>query len=131
MNAGLEGKVYPALPFEVEPERARRFAAVVGGDPDRVPPTYPTVAEVAAGFARVVVDPDLGLDFSRVVHAEQSYEWHRPLVAGERLEAVSTIESIRERAGSGFLTIRTELRDATGGTAVVARATLLERGSAT
>ena len=129
MNAGLEGKVYPALTFEVEPDRVRRFAAVVGGTPDRVPPTYATVAEVEAGFARVVADPDLGLDFTRVVHAEQSYDWHRPLVAGERLEAVCTIESIRERAGNAFLTIRTELVDADGSIAVIARATLLERGA--
>lgn len=130
MNAGLEGKVYPALPFEVEPARVRRFAEVVGGSPDRVPPTYATVAEVAAGFARVVADPELRLDFTRVVHAEQSYEWHRPLRPGERLEAISTIESIRERGGNGFLIVRTELIDGDGSVVVVARATLLERGTA-
>lgn len=127
MNAALEGKVYPAVPFEVDAARVRRFADVVGGAPHRVPPTFVTAAEVAAGFAAVVADPDLGLDFTRVVHAEQSYEWRRPLAVGERLEAVCTIESIRERAGAGFLVLRTDLRDGQGTTVATARATLLER----
>ena len=131
MNPALEGKAYPAVPFEVEADAVRRFAAAVGDDRPGVPPTFVTVAEITAGWGPVVGDRDLGLDFSRVVHAEQAYAFARPLRVGDRLEVAATIESIRVKGGHGFLTIRTDLVDAaTRETVATARSTLLERGDA-
>jgi len=74
-------------------------------------------------------DPELGLDFTRVVHAEQEYEWRRPLRVGETLTVRAHIASIRQKAGTGFLTIRSELFGADGDVAVLAWATLIERSA--
>jgi acyl dehydratase len=51
------------------------------------------------------------------------------LVEGESLSATSRIAAIREKRGTGFLTIETELRDADGEVVVLARATLIERAA--
>jgi hypothetical protein len=126
MNSQLEGKVYPPAPFEVNAERVRAFALAVGAPEGPVPPTFATVAEFEA-LPRIIADPELGLDFTRVVHGEQDYEWHRPLFPGDSLTAVTRIASIRHKGGTGFLTVETELRDTGDEVVVLARATLIER----
>jgi acyl dehydratase len=130
LNADLEGKEYPAISFEVDEARVRRFAAAVGEEGSSVPPTFATAPEIVAGLARVVEDADLGLDFTRVVHGEQEYEWVRPLVVGDTLTARATIESIRAKGGLEFLTLRTEMRDREGALVVVGRSSLVVRGRA-
>ncbi len=127
MNVALQGKSYPPVEFVVDPDRVQRFAAAVGDDVTFVPPTFVTVPEIAAGLAAAVADRDLGLDFARVVHSEQAYEWRRALRVGETLTAVSTIEDIRVKGATAFLTLRTELRDAGGDVILVATSTLIER----
>ena len=127
MNPALEGKTYPAVALTVDPERVARFRAAFGEERDVVPPTFATVAEWAV-FPGIVEDAELALDFSRVVHAAQEYEWHRPFVEGETLTVRPRIASIREKGGHGFLTVETELTDADGTIVVLARATLIERG---
>ena len=52
-------------------------------------------------------DPELGLDYSRVLHAEQEYEWRRPLGIGETISAEATIEDVRAKGGLEFLDLRT------------------------
>ncbi|HSJ49844.1 MAG TPA: MaoC family dehydratase N-terminal domain-containing protein, partial [Actinomycetota bacterium] len=86
-----------------------------------------TAAEFAA-LAEVVGDPDLGLDYSRVVHGHQEYEWGRPLVVGETLSTTTTIESVRSKGELEFLTLRTDLEDESGRVVVVARNTMVVRG---
>ncbi|HEX9122985.1 MAG TPA: MaoC family dehydratase N-terminal domain-containing protein [Actinomycetota bacterium] len=127
LNLALEGKVYPEVAFTVDPGRAAAFAAVVEERSDVVPPTFPTAAEFLL-FPQIVGDPELGMDFTRVVHAEQEYEWRRALVPGETVSARSRLAQIREKAGNGFLTIETQLLGADGEVAVVARASMIERG---
>jgi acyl dehydratase len=128
MNAALEGKVYPDATFTVEPERVNLFRAAIGEDSDIVPPTFATAAEFAA-FPFIVGDAELGLDFTRVVHGEQEYEWHRPFRMGEALTVRSRIASIRKKAGNGFLTIESDVLDRDGELVVFARATMIERGA--
>lgn len=128
LNPALQGKTYPEVPFRLEPERVRAFAAAVDHRFDGVPPTFATAVEHVAGMVNVVADDELGLDFSRVVHGDQGYEWRRPMRVGELLRAATTIESIRSKGGMGFLSLRTDLRDDDGELVVVARSTLIVRG---
>jgi len=104
------------------------FRAAIGEESDIVPPTFATAAEFTV-MPFIVGDAELGLDFTRVVHAEQEYEWHRRFRMGETLTARSRIASIRQKAGNGFLTIETEVFDRDGGLVVLARATMIERGA--
>lgn len=128
MNLGLVGKSYPERQFTVGRRTVDRFARAVDASGRTVPPTLVTVAEFAA-FPDIIGDPELDLDFSRVVHAEQQYEFARPLRVGERVVARSRIANARAKAGQAFLTIETTLVDDAGQTVVTALATMLERGA--
>jgi acyl dehydratase len=125
VNPAAEGKTYPDVPFELDPDHVARFGALFD-DPTAVPPTVLTAAEFAV-IPSIVGDPELGLDFARVVHGSQEYVFRRPLAVGERLRARTRLASIRLRGGAGFLTIETELLDDDDGVAAVARSLMIER----
>ncbi len=128
MNPAAEGKTYPSVPFDVEADRVAAFADIFGETRGVVPLTFFAVAEFLL-FPQIVAGPELELDFTRVVHAEQEYEWQRPLRVGETLTARAVIASARNKGGHGFLTIETELRDPEGELVAVGRATMIERGA--
>jgi acyl-CoA thioesterase FadM len=88
--------------------------------------TFVTAAEFTV-LPDVVTDPELGLDFARVLHGNQEYEFRRPLEVGESLVIRSRIGSIRELGGNGFLVLITELVDTGGDVVCTARCTLIER----
>ncbi|HET9249665.1 MAG TPA: MaoC family dehydratase N-terminal domain-containing protein [Actinomycetota bacterium] len=128
MNADPEGTTYPPVLFRVDEERVRAFAEAVGHRGPGVPPTIVTVPEIEAGLDNVVSDPRLGIDLSRVLHSEQEYRWSRTVVVGETLSGSATIESLRDRGGMRFLTLRTEVRDEAGELVASGRCTLIVRG---
>lgn len=127
VNAGLEGKEYPEIRFTVDEALVERFRSAIGDAGQGVSPTFVTVAEFVS-FPTIVSDPELALDFSRVVHAEQEYELERPLRLGESLRVRPRIAQARIRGGHSFLTIETVLVDGAGKVVAAARATMLERG---
>ncbi|HEX5936327.1 MAG TPA: MaoC family dehydratase N-terminal domain-containing protein [Actinomycetota bacterium] len=127
MNVAAAGKVYPEVPFTVDPERVAAFRAVFD-EVRGVPATFATTAEFTV-IPDVVADPELELDFTRVLHGSQGYEFARPLKEGERLTIRSKIESIREMGGNGFLLLATELLDVDGVVVCTARSTLIEQAA--
>jgi acyl dehydratase len=145
LNQSMKGREYQEIELEVDRDRVSQFSLAVGEDdprfleaeaaraegfPDQVAfPTFPTVLGILAS-AQVVVDPELGMDYSRVVHGEQSFEWRRPIVAGDRLRATPKIADVSAKGPNEFLVIEAEVRDADGEVVCVARSTLLSRGTA-
>jgi acyl dehydratase len=133
----------PTEPYLVGREKIREFARAIGAedaayhDPDAAraigyadvvaPPTFPTVVTMAAS-RQVVADPELGIDYSRVVHGDQKFSYSRPVVAGDELTCVNTVEEITARGGHDFLTIRTDVSDASGAVVVTAWSKLVQRG---
>ena len=128
MNPAAEGTVYPDVPFVVDPARVAAFREVFG-QTEGVPPTFVTAAEFAV-FPRVIGDPNLGLDFARVVHGSQDYTFARPLREGETLSVRARIDSVRTKGATGFLTVVMELFDAGGALVCTARSQMVERGPA-
>ena len=63
-----------------------------------------------------------------MVHGTQEYVLERPLRVGETLVLSPSLESVRVRAGTGFLTIRVDVRDEAGAPVGTARAMMIERG---
>jgi hypothetical protein len=126
VNPAVEGKTYEPVAFEVTEARVRAFHDLFGGPPG-VPPTFLTAAEFSV-FPQVIGDPELGLDFTRVVHGTQEYLFLRPLRIGETLLLQPRLASIRQKGGNGFLVIETQMRGADGEAAAVARSTMIERG---
>ncbi len=111
-------------PFEVTRGDIRRFAAAIGdsnpacsdpaaaqalGHRDVVaPPTFLiTLAMSSAG--ELVTDPELGLDYSLVVHGEQRFTLHRPVCAGDLLDTVTRLDGIRDVGRNELLSIVTEV----------------------
>jgi hypothetical protein len=127
MNPDAQGTVYPAVEFVVEPQRVAAFRRVFG-QAAGVPPTFLTAAEFTA-FPAVLGDPNLGLDFSRVLHATQEYEYQRPLREGETLSVVARIASIRRKGDNAFLTIVMDVFGDDGALAATATSVMIERAA--
>ncbi|PRZ07106.1 acyl dehydratase [Isoptericola sp. CG 20/1183] len=124
-DTAFAGREYPATePYQVGREKIREFAAAVGaqhpahhdivaarglGYPDLVAP--PTFAVVIAQRAesQYVADPAAGIDFSRVVHADEKFEHHRPIVAGDELVTILHVDSVTQRASISMVTTRCEI----------------------
>jgi acyl dehydratase len=128
MNPAAEGLTFPEVTFGAASERVAAFRAVFGQE-QGVPPTFLTAAEFSV-LPTVVSDPRLDLDFSRVLHGSQEYEYERPVREGERLTIRARIASIRQRAGSGFVTIVMDVSDEAGKPVAVCRSTMIERAPA-
>jgi len=144
LNVDLVGKSYPSQSYEVGREKIREFADAIA-DPNPAyrdveaaralgysdvvaPPTFGVVLTRAPQLA-VINDPDLGLDFSRVVHGDQKFAYARPVVAGETFVVTASIDSARTIAGNDILTIRTEATDSSGAGVLTALATLVSRAA--
>ncbi|GAA4418113.1 MaoC family dehydratase N-terminal domain-containing protein [Georgenia halophila] len=74
------------------------------------PPTFAVVLAQRAEQA-YVAGPESGIDFSRVVHAEERFDHHRPIVAGDRLRTTVHVDKIVERGGITLVTTRAEIAD--------------------
>ena len=138
------GRAYPpTAPYEVGREKIREFAnAVRATDPvhrdlaearargyaDLVaPPTFPIVFTLAAG-RQIIDDPELAIDYSRVVHGQQRFRYARPVHAGDKLTCVCVIEDLVTRGGHDFLTTRTEVATVAGEPVVTVWSKLVVRG---
>ncbi|MGY1916158.1 FAS1-like dehydratase domain-containing protein [Blastococcus sp. SYSU DS0973] len=145
LDRGLVGRSYPpSAVHEVGRVALAEFAVAVGatdpvhldpeaaraaGHPDVIaPPTFAVV--VSLGAANVVLDdPDVALDYSRVVHGEQRFAHHRPIRAGDRLVATTSIEAVRSVGGNDLLTTRVELTTEDGEAVCTATTMLVARGA--
>ena len=145
LNQSLKGKEYGEIAFTVDRDRVVQFADAIGDDnpiyrdaaaakeagfsEQVAPPTFLTVMQIMTS-GQVVLDPELGLDYSRVVHGEQEYEYRRPLVVGDVMKATPRIADIYAKRSNEYLVIEAEIKDQNGETVVVARSILLSRGTA-
>jgi acyl dehydratase len=143
LDQSFVGRSYPPTrPYQVGREKIREFAAAVGdpnpayddvdaaralGHPDLVaPPTFAVVLSMQAGH-QVTFDPALGLDYSRVVHGEQRFEYVRPICAGDELTVVVTVERIRSVAGNDIISTRADISSTAGDAVCSAYSTLVSR----
>ena len=88
------------LCHDVEAARAAGFADVVA------PPMFACVYSWAA-LAPVVLDPETGVDFSRLVHGGQEFTWHEPVVAGDEITTEAEHTDTSERGGLKFYVFTT------------------------
>ncbi len=125
------GKSYPPTRYAVGREKIREYALAVGeGNPLHLDPD----AARAAGYADVVAppmfavvycapaigpalfDPEVGIDFARMVHGGQELRWGPLVVAGDEITTSMTVKDISERGGKGFFvfeSVSTNARDET------------------
>jgi acyl dehydratase len=144
LDQSFVGRSWPATePYQVGREKIREFARAIGAadveyhDPAAAralgyadvvaPPTFPVVITMAAS-RQIVEDPALGLDYSRVVHGDQRFAYSRPVVAGDELVCVNSVDEITSRGGHDFLTTRTEVSTVAGEPVVTVWSKLVQRG---
>jgi hypothetical protein len=86
------------------------FCAVLSeSDSSVAPPTF-AIRITLEQFQGILSIPEIGLDWSRVVHGDQSFEIKRPIVAGDSFKCSSTIESYKVSSGNEIVSVRSDLR---------------------
>src|SRR3712207_6717677 len=146
MDQSFVGRSWPPTePYVVGREKIREFARAIGAteaeyhDPEAAkalgyadvvaPPTFPVAITMSAS-RQVIDDPALGLDYSRVVHGDQRFAYTRPVVAGDVLVCVNSVDEITSRGGHEFITTRTQVSTEGGEPVVTVWSKLVQRGEA-
>jgi acyl dehydratase len=144
LDPSFVGRTYPpSAPYLVGREKIREFATAIGAtdaahhDPEAAralghadvvaPPTFPVVVTMTTS-RQIVDDPELGVDYSRVVHGDQRFAYARPVVAGDALVCVNSVDEIISRGGHDFLTTKTEVSTEAGEPVVTVWSKLVVRG---
>jgi acyl dehydratase len=144
VSADLVDRVFPETPaYQVGREKVREFAhATFATDPihfdlddaqrrgfsDLVAPvTFPVVIQQLA-LDMLVSDPEAGIDFSRVVHGDQKFDYTRPVVAGDELVGTLRVVKVQSLGGHTMVTAECAVTDSSGGHVVTATSTLVIRG---
>jgi len=112
---GVEGKTYPAVSSVIEPERVADFARSIGADlAEGVPPTFAAVYSLGATAPYLFGDPEADIDFAKLLHADQEFEWERHPQLGETVTSQGHVVSDISRRGIRFLTFEAQTTGAGG-----------------
>ena len=127
--AAVAGRTYPVVTFEIEPDRVDAFARAIGADPaDGVPPTFAAVYSLGATAPQLFMDEEAAVDFARLLHAEQEFEWSRHPRAGETVVSRGRVATDISRRGMRFVTFETDTADSSGSPVCRSRALFVIRG---
>jgi acyl dehydratase len=139
------GKTYAPTVYAVGREKIREYALAVG---ETNPLHLEAEAARAAGFRDVVAppmfcvvysapavgpplfDPDVGIDFARMVHGGQEFVWGPLVVAGDEITTTVSVQSIEERMGNGFFVFESRSVNQDGETVCTGTWTNIVRGVA-
>jgi len=131
VDQSLAGRTFPPTPpYTVSRERVSEFALATGStyDEGAAPATFPIVVAFAA-MTQLMQDPSVGIELHRVVHGEQRFTYTRPVVVGDELSAVLTVDTLRQIGGADIIGTRSEIVDAGGLPVCTAFATLVHTGA--
>ena len=85
------------------------FAAVIGEtDTSVAPPTF-SIRISLSQYESILTQPEIGVDWTRLVHGDQKFEIFAPVKAGDSLSCSATIESYRVAAGNEIVSVRSDL----------------------
>ncbi len=130
VDSSLAGRTFPPTePYVVSREKLLEFARATGAtyDGGPAPATFPIVVAFQA-MTGLMEDPSVGIALHRVVHGDQKFTYTRPVVEGDRLSAVLTVDTLRQIGGADIIGTRSEITDASGEPVCTAFATLVHRG---
>ncbi len=110
LNPDSVGRTFAGVDvITVTQEEINSFAAVIGEKNTAVaPPTF-SIRISLREFENILTKPEIGLDWTRLVHGDQKFEIFRPIVAGDSLTTSATIENYRVAAGNEIVTVRSDL----------------------
>ena len=126
--------------FEVGREKIREFALAVM---DEEPTHHSDEAAAAAGYPAVVAPLtflavagrrvqleiftkfSIPINIARVLHRDQKFTFHRPMLAHDRLYFDTYLDSVIESHGTVIAEIRSEVTDADGNPVITSTVTML------
>lgn len=116
--------------FATAPQHTDREAARALGYADVVaPPTFAMVVQDLT-LQQLLASKDSGIELHRLVHAEQRFDYTRPIVAGDELTGQLSITGLRTLGGNTMVTSEARITDAAGEHVVTAVSVLLVGGDA-
>lgn len=138
------GTVFPPFSYEVERSKIRELAGALG-DPNPLyrdveaarsagfadlpaPPTLPTLFSFWADPPLLARLAQIGVEMARVLHAEEEYEYHAPVHAGDTIHGVVKIANIRSRRGMDMVNLEMIYTNQRDEVVVVARTMMIVRG---
>ena len=144
VNENIVGKSYPSLEaYLVGREKIREFASAVmstnpihfnvtaasaAGHSDLVaPPTFPVILQERA-MQVLLADKEAGIDYSRIVHGDQRFDYTRPIEAGDELHTSIEVTKVQSLGGHQMVTSESRITDNAGDHIVTATSTLVVRG---
>src|SRR5581483_5669604 len=123
------GKSYDPVLYAAGREKIREFASAVG---ETNPLHHDVDAAREAGYADVVAppmfvvvyagrsvfpgifDPEVGINFTMMVHGSQEFRWGPVVVAGDEISTVTTVKDISERGGMEFFVFESVSKNGPG-----------------
>src|SRR6266581_5092041 len=107
----VDGKQYPPVTVEIEADKVAEFAWAIGADPhDGVPPTYAAVYALGATAPQLFGVQEAAVDFARLLHAEQEFEWTRQPRVGETVTSTGRVTTDVTRRGLRMINFETDTR---------------------
>jgi acyl dehydratase len=137
------GKTYAPTTYAVGREKIREYALAVGetnplhldvaharsrGYRDVVAPPMFCVVYCGVALGPVMFDPEVGIDFARLLHSAQEFRWGPLVVAGDEIETTMTVKDISARGEMGFYTFESVSTNQDGATVCVGTWSNIVRG---
>ena len=129
VNSDAIGKKYPVSAYAVGREKVREYAHAVGetnqlylnveaaraaGYADVVAPPMFAVVYQGRAITPALFDPEVGIDFPRMLHGGQEFRWGELVVAGDEIDTTTSVKDISTRGGMNFYVFETESRNQRG-----------------
>lgn len=107
------GRAFKLVTARVEPGRLRFFLDTLGetnpvyrnGAAAPVPPTYLFCLEMMDAPDPFEFLTALGIDLARVLHGEQRFDYHAPVVVGDTLTFRPSVTSVTDKKGGAMTLI--------------------------
>lgn len=115
------GRSYPSTkPYEISRAKIAEFAEALGDDNPAyygqgavAPPTFAAVI-AAQAWGAMFDDPELGLALRRTMHADQRFDFVRPLRPGDQVVATLTICKVRSRGNVDMVSVEVSMTTVAG-----------------
>jgi N-terminal half of MaoC dehydratase len=128
LAAGIAGRTYPPVPFEIEAKRVADFARAIGDQQTTgVPPTFAAVYCLGTTAVQLFADGEAAIDFAKLLHAEQEFAWERHPEVGETVTSTGSVTADVSRRGIRMVTFESSTADARGAAVCRSRALFVIR----
>ena len=139
LNKNALGKEYPPQEYKITAEETKKYAygyneaSLVFLDETRpqgiISPPMFGVKYGGSCFAQAFFDPDLNVDFTRLVHGEQDMSFLAPVRPGDTITSVGKIASIEEKSTGEIFVVEVTSRNQNGESVLKMSGTFFIRGA--